>query len=304
LNTDTIYAGIIKNVFYSGAAKMALTKVGTGTLTLTGDCTYTGPTIVNSGTLEIDGSLAVGSAVTVATDATLAGTGAVNGSVEIPAGAFVAPGGSNIGTLTLGNATASGTYQCQLDATSGDLLAVNGALTVDGTTSITFSGTPVAASYTILTYGTIAGSLPAITPPAGYTVDLSTPGVVKIVNGGGYDDWALQITDENQRGRGDDPDGDDFTNLQEFLFGTSPIAGNGSLTTTEKSGGNLIIRWNELASGATYRLMESATLANPWVESTATIEADGAQNGDYLPMKTEVPTADGKNFFRVEGVEN
>lgn len=113
--------------------------------------------------------------------------------------------------------------------------------------------------------------------------------------------FSIACADKTRTG---DPDGDGFTNLQEFLFGTAPNIGNGALTSTEKSGGVLIIRWKQRATGTSYRLMESAALANPWTESTVTVESDGAQVGDYLPKKAQSPIASGKAFFRVEGVEN
>jgi autotransporter-associated beta strand protein len=71
-----------------GGAGGALTKTGTGTLTLGGNNTFTGLTTVNAGKLVITGSTA--SPILVNSGGVLAGSGTINGNVE-NAG-VVAPG--------------------------------------------------------------------------------------------------------------------------------------------------------------------------------------------------------------------
>ncbi|MBJ7396695.1 MAG: tandem-95 repeat protein, partial [Akkermansiaceae bacterium] len=165
---------------FAANAGGGLTKVGSGTLTLSNNNTYSGTTTVNEGTLAVTNTSGSGT-VTVKPLSTLAGTGTISGNVTIESGGFVAPGVGGIGTLTLASATLSGTYQCNLDATTSDVLAV-GALTVNGTTRITFSGTPAANQYSIATYTSMIGSLPAITPPSGYYL-YTTTGVIQLVKG-------------------------------------------------------------------------------------------------------------------------
>ncbi|MBC7785668.1 MAG: autotransporter-associated beta strand repeat-containing protein [Burkholderiales bacterium] len=71
LNTNTSYAGqIIDGVAGTGGIT-SLTKVGTGTLTLSGDNPYTGPTNVNAGKLVTGPALQSNSALSIATAAVL-----------------------------------------------------------------------------------------------------------------------------------------------------------------------------------------------------------------------------------------
>jgi autotransporter-associated beta strand protein len=86
----------------------SLTKIGSGTLTLSGINTYTGDTNINSGTIRLNGSV-VGD-VNVQAGGTLDGTGMVGGTVNNNGGT-VAPGNS-AGELTL-----SGDYTQSASAT-------------------------------------------------------------------------------------------------------------------------------------------------------------------------------------------
>src|SRR5215468_9655056 len=103
-NLSTTVSGVISDCGPTGFECSAgsdstgggLTKVGSGTLTLTGASTYTGDTNVNEGVLNVTGSLV--SAVTVNSGGMLTGTGTIGG-LGVGSGGIVAPGNSSIGTL-------------------------------------------------------------------------------------------------------------------------------------------------------------------------------------------------------------
>lgn len=127
------YAGIIEdNNPGSGlTSKVAVTKTGTGTITLSGANTYTGATTVNGGTLLINGSTAAGSAVTVNNTGTLGGTGTVSGTVDVKSGGTLSPGTSpgtlHTGALTLENGSA---FAVDLTAALGNDLVVAPSVTL------------------------------------------------------------------------------------------------------------------------------------------------------------------------------
>jgi autotransporter-associated beta strand protein len=171
-----------------GANALGLTKLGTGTLTLTASHTYTGPTTVSAGTLALGAAGGVGtglatSGVTVASGGTLGVqpglSGATGGATNSVAGTLTLNAGSTLtmadgitGTFNVGGAAtlapASGTapvLRFELGAANetADKLAITGAATVGAATATLFL-TPLAApnspsnTYTLIT---AAGGLDA-----------------------------------------------------------------------------------------------------------------------------------------------
>jgi autotransporter-associated beta strand protein len=94
---------------YSGSLSgtgASLTKIGTGTQTLSGNNTYTGGTTVNAGTLlanNTSGSAVGSSAVTVNSGGTLGGNGTIGGATTMKSGGLLAPGSGNEGALSFSN---------------------------------------------------------------------------------------------------------------------------------------------------------------------------------------------------------
>lgn len=90
-NLSTAFAGLIKDV---GAGSLgSITKIGTGTFTLTNANSYGGGATVTAGTLLVRNTTgsATGSGTVQVTAGTLGGGGTAAGAVTIGAGAFLAP---------------------------------------------------------------------------------------------------------------------------------------------------------------------------------------------------------------------
>jgi autotransporter-associated beta strand protein len=155
-----------------------LTKLNTGTLTLSGANTYTGPTIVSNGTLVTTTASIGGGAYTVEDGTTLTvqvnslGTSLTNSSLTL------GNSGNVTNTFTLG-ANASQTAPVIVD---------NGILSLNGTViiNISASGLSSPGTYPLITYGSfsgsgsfvVGGSLPSIN---GYTVVLTNDTVNKVL---------------------------------------------------------------------------------------------------------------------------
>ena len=108
-------------------------------------------------------------------------------------------------------------------------------------------------------------------------------------NGDGIpDSWALQYgfspLDPNVANA--DPDGDGFTNLQEFLAGTNPNNSASALriTTIAREGNNIRVTWK--GGGGTTNMLQ---LANPTVNSYSTNYAD-------LPPQVVLPCCAGTDM--------
>jgi autotransporter-associated beta strand protein/T5SS/PEP-CTERM-associated repeat protein len=148
-----------------------LVKQGGGTLTVpnSGSHTYSGATTISAGTLVVNGSLAAASAVQVAAGATLSGTGTVAGGVAVSG--TIAPGGNAIGTLSTGSVNLTGTWACDINGASCDVLAITGDFFTGATAQLVVTGTPTADRYVIATYtGSLGATASSESPvlPSGY----------------------------------------------------------------------------------------------------------------------------------------
>ncbi len=174
-NQTSTFSGVITDT----AGTLALTKIGSGTLTLSGANTYSGSTLVTGGTLVVNGSLGSGQVI-VTNSGTLSGTGTLSGAVIAYPGSTLAPGSNAVGILTAANGVSltGGTFRAQVTATNsgsyGQVRVTGGNVTIANTLlAISGSGyTPGNNDYLWLINnsgaGTVSGSFIGL-PEGGQT---------------------------------------------------------------------------------------------------------------------------------------
>ncbi len=141
LNQDTTFNGRI----FDGTGTSALTKVGSGTLTLTGANTYTGPNNINAGKLLITTTSQAKGNYTVANTATLSVTNATAGSAAISNLTLAA--GSTLEFMNVNSTT--------MPLLAGSNVVVNGSCTV----KITLPGGIALGTYPLASYaGSFSGN--------------------------------------------------------------------------------------------------------------------------------------------------
>src|SRR6266581_3626292 len=218
-NSSTTFSGVMQN----GSGIVALTKTGTGTLTLSGANTYSGATTVSAGVLDVQNNTALGAtagATTVAGGAALQldGSGLVVAEPVTLNGTGIAGGGALrqlantntwSGAITLGSAARvnadAGTLTVSGGITnSGVLLTVGGAgnttisttaisgtggLTKDGTGTVTLSanntytGTTTVSAETLVVNGSQSSS--AVSLNGGTLGGTGTVGAITSTTSGG-----------------------------------------------------------------------------------------------------------------------
>jgi autotransporter-associated beta strand protein len=129
--------------YSGGLSSGALTKVGSGVMTLNGINSYTGATQIAAGALLVNGTLGA-TAVTVQSGGLLGGSGLIGGSVSVLAGGTFSPGNSP-GLLTSGPLSLAGTTLMEIDGLAPrggvggyDAANINGLLTYGGSMLIDF----------------------------------------------------------------------------------------------------------------------------------------------------------------------
>ena len=225
-----------------------------GELTLSGTNTYTGLTTIGGnivgGTMFLNGSHTGGGNYTV-NNSTLAGTGSTESNVTIQNNGTLSPGGTGIGTLSVGTLDLNGTLTIDVNNTTGaggtdwDQIAVTGTIDVSTGSLVVTQSTIVEGSPSAIVVvsnddaddvtGTFAFGDP-------FTTNFLGSGLAGLVDyeGGDGNDILLTIGSANAIGSwrfqyfgsaSNTGDGSDFSdagdldglnNLLEFGFGTDP----------------------------------------------------------------------------------
>ncbi|MBS0346675.1 MAG: DUF4347 domain-containing protein [Proteobacteria bacterium] len=165
----------------SGASK-ALTKTGTGTLTLSGSNAYTGATTVSAGTLSTGAAnvIADASAVDVASGATLTLGG--NETIGSLAGAGTVALGAN--TLSTGGGNASTTFSGVISGSGGLTKTGSGTFTLSGTNTYT-GATTVSAGGLSTGAANVIADTSAVSVASGATLTLGGNEIVGSLAGAG-----------------------------------------------------------------------------------------------------------------------
>jgi len=283
---DVTFAGPVTD---TATAQIALTKQGSGTLRLEAVNTHVAATTVSAGALLVNGSTV--SPITVAAGATLGGEGqlatATLSGTSASAQAAISPGDGGVGILTAsGTVTLGGhtRYPWEIRDWSSTTDAFDQVLA----SSLVLSATPAAPLVIAITPQSLTNYTPssrvfpiaiassALTgfDAAAITIDASaipqavgnwsvrkTGNTLELVfTLGGFPGWIEGYPTISDPSAEADPDGDGWTNQDEWVIGTDPTSSSSRFTTTVSPSGITFIR----TSGRTYRVETSTTLTGGW----------------------------------------
>jgi autotransporter-associated beta strand protein len=266
-NLSTNYDGAI-----SGPG--GITKIGTGTWTLTGTNSYTGDTTISAGTLALSG---IG-AISGSTNIIVAGGATLDVSAKSPMFALAGRTLANSSAWAVLNGSSdcsTGTLALVSDGVHPAFVQTNGTLTLSAGTVVTVNNTgaplgngsyPLIAAATAGNVGQVSGPLPAVVVTGN-----GTPGAAGLqINGAG--------------------------GLDLVVSGATPSQPTISKVTV--TGGNLILQGTNGAASGTYAILTSTNVALPlssWTTNTTGTFTAGGAFSNAVPVTTEP-----KRFFLIK----
>jgi autotransporter-associated beta strand protein len=265
---------------------------------------------VNDGAAAVDAEISgVLQPQAAATDIglTKAGTGTLllsnsntlNGTIAINGGTLIITGANQSASAV----TFSGGGKLGLDIAS-PVTATSATVDFTGQ-QVLVTGSPVLASYTLLTASSIIGEPTLASPISGYELDADGT-TLKLVSTGaptGFAAWQTANSTAGTRDQDHDNDGVD-NGTEHFLGGTANTTGFTTLPTVVDTAGTLSVTWTKAASytgtyNTDYVVETSATLAGPW--TTETLGGNVAETGNDVKYTFPGgPAYSGKNFARLK----
>jgi hypothetical protein len=241
-------------------------------------------------------------------------------SLQVSTSEIPDPAINTSGTLTSFSTTEGTPSAAQSISASGTNLTGSITVTAPANYEVSLNNSTFSSFVTLTpTGGTVASTLvyvriAATAPvgnPAGQVSLSSTAATTKniavtgTVSGGGsaYDTWAsgFGLDPATTGAPTADPDGDSFSNAQEYAFGTNPTQGNGSLLSAAGSGGNLVVTWLQ-RSDVTYNVQSTGSLTTTFANDGTVSVVDGPLSptppAGYTSKQFIVP-ASGSKFYRV-----
>lgn len=276
-NGNATFSGTLMD----GAGTVALSKSGTGTLTLSGSNTYNGSTVISNGTLAL----------------------ATSGSLRFVIGGS----GTNNAVKGTGATTMDGQFAFDL---SGASTNTGATWTIVANTLTTAYGT----NFIVTGFQGAGGNWTNTTNGVNYVFAQSNS-VLSVQSTGGvtpYNAWVsywqgINPGFTNAAGTAN-PDGDPFDNNEEFAFDGNPTIGTSALLTAVKVGTNAVFNYvaQTNPSVVTYNVQSTTNLTNAWSNAVVTISNSTNQSGisqtnNYLRKEFIVP-ATTNSFYRVQSV--
>jgi autotransporter-associated beta strand protein len=255
------FAGVLQNT----AGTLSLIKTGSGTQTLSGVNTYTGSTTVNNGALILD----------------------TTGQLKFVTGATSGTGQNTLTDSGAGTITLNGSFVIDTAATDATALT-SGSWQIENAASLpgAYGGTFTVVGWTDAGSDTWTKSVGA----KNYTFN-ELDGTVSMVEGAAdpYAAWIATyepnalLPDAASKLPGADPDGDDFSNLMEFVLDGSPVVSSQSIRPNQTVNATDIIltfkRSDASESPVTTQTVQISTDLVDWT----TIPAITIGAGDNLP---------------------